>query len=194
MGYIYLITNKTNGKRYVGMTRKPIEERFRKHKYCAAEPKTHLHRAMSKHGFDAFELSLLEEVLDIKMLARRERHYISELKPEYNMTEGGEGGDTSASPNYKAAIARRSMKGASNPMFGRKRVGETHHWSEGGRSSFKKKVACPVQCEGVTYDSVADAQKAYPGCNIRKRLDNPRYPDFIRLRERTRRGSQSQSL
>jgi hypothetical protein len=46
---------------------------------------------------------------------------------------------------------------------------------------------CPVVCEGTHYESVGAAQEAYPGISIRKRLDNPKYPEFYRLRERTRR-------
>jgi predicted GIY-YIG superfamily endonuclease len=32
MGYIYKITNKTDGKIYVGQTIQPLDERFRQHR------------------------------------------------------------------------------------------------------------------------------------------------------------------
>jgi hypothetical protein len=46
---------------------------------------------------------------------------------------------------------------------------------------------CPVVCEGIEYPSVSDAESAYPGISIRKRIDNPKHPKFYRLRERTKR-------
>jgi hypothetical protein len=68
-----------------------------------------------------------------------------------------------------------------NPTYGM--LGKEHLMK--GKSLSKN--YCPVVCEGVEYPSVGAAQEAYPGCNIRKRLDNPKYPDFYRLRERTKR-------
>ena len=38
-------------------------------------------------------------------------------------------------------------------------------------------------CEGIEYNSITEAQKHYIGvCNLWRRLDNPKYPDFYRLR------------
>ena len=34
MNYIYLITNKINGKQYVGQTIRTIEERWKGHIFC----------------------------------------------------------------------------------------------------------------------------------------------------------------
>jgi hypothetical protein len=42
-------------------------------------------------------------------------------------------------------------------------------------------------CEGVKFDSVGEAQSAYPGISIRKRIDSSKYPDFYRLRPKTKR-------
>jgi hypothetical protein len=55
------------------------------------------------------------------------------------------------------------------------------------QDSIKKSNNCPVSCEGVIYASVGEAQAAYPGCSIRKKLDNPKYAAFYRLREKTLR-------
>lgn len=184
MSIIYLITNNVNGKRYIGKTTKTMESRFRRHKYSAANPKTYLHKAMAKYGFDAFVVSLIEHADD---LDSREKYWIAKLQPEYNMTVGGEGGDTSKSPNFVAGLSRRECSGQKNSMFGRSRTGELHRWTDEGKRAFKKKVACPVVCEGVEFASVGDAQAAYPGCNIRKRLDNPKYTEFFRLRDKTPR-------
>ncbi len=38
-------------------------------------------------------------------------------------------------------------------------------------------------CEGVIYNTMTEAQEQYKGiCNIWKRMDNPKYPDFYRLK------------
>lgn len=183
MSIIYLITNNVNGKRYVGKTKKTANQRFKRHKYSAVEPKTYLHKALAKYGFENFKIEVLEECTN---LDQRERHWIKTLKPEYNMTIGGDGGDTSSSPNYVSGMKkRRDMSGSNNPMYGRKR--DNSAFLAKATAAMTIANRCPVVCEGTQYASVGDAQVAYPGCNIRKRLDNPKYPDFYRLRDRTLR-------
>ncbi len=59
--------------------------------------------------------------------------------------------------------------------------------SEDWHQAIKKSNSCPVSCEGVVYASVNEAQAAYPGLSIRKRIDNPRYAGFYRLRNKTTR-------
>lgn len=96
MPYVYLIENKNNGKKYVGITKHSIEERFAGHK---AESKTNksrrLYQAMTKHGTDSFLCSLIEEC-DSDSVFEREKFWIShhlsnDYKFGYNMTAGGEG-------------------------------------------------------------------------------------------------------
>jgi hypothetical protein len=100
------------------------------------------------------------------------------------MTSGGDGGDTSQSPNYITAIKQRDISGQKNPMFGKKRT-DTAIYLVAAREKMIQANKCPVICEGIEYDSVGKAQEAYPGISIRKRLDNPKYPNFYRLREKT---------
>ena len=78
------------------------------------------------------------------------------------------------------------VSGDKNPMYGRTRK-DTAIYLKGAKDKALQANRCPVICEGNHYISVDAAQKAYPGISIRKRLDNPKYPDFYRLRERTRR-------
>lgn len=58
---IYKITNKVNGKMYVGRTVQKVEERFKQH--CKAEKTSGilLHRAIQKHGKENFEVEIIEE-------------------------------------------------------------------------------------------------------------------------------------
>lgn len=99
---IYEIKNRITGDSYVGFTSLTIEQRFAKHKQNAkAGGETYLYRAMRKYGEENFSIECLQED---GTLQEDEALWIEKLKPAYNMTIGGEGGDTSSSPNFKRAM------------------------------------------------------------------------------------------
>lgn len=86
---IYRITNKINGKTYVGQSI-DIKRRFWDHRCLSHEHNIHLKRAMMKYGKENFEYEILEEC-SIEELDEKERKYIADLKPEYNVSSGGNG-------------------------------------------------------------------------------------------------------
>ena len=89
-GFIYLITNAKNGKKYVGKTINSVEERFRGHVGCAkSNHQSILYSAMRKYGPENFNVSVLEVVESD--LDSREIFHIADQKAEYNMTKGGGG-------------------------------------------------------------------------------------------------------
>lgn len=96
-GYIYLIENKINGKKYVGCTIYTIEYRFQEHiKTINKFPNRPLYRAMKKYGVNNFLISILEKC-DESFLMEREMYWIEKLdtyKKGYNATLGGEGRKT----------------------------------------------------------------------------------------------------
>ena len=95
---IYLIENKITSEKYVGYTSLSLKERFTKHKYNAISGgETYLYRAMRKYGIENFTIICLQEDGNLN---EDEPRWINHINPEYNMTKGGEGGDTSASPNF----------------------------------------------------------------------------------------------
>ena len=64
MGYIYLITNFTNGKRYVGQTANPIHHRWKEHiedSYNGNKSNSLLHRAIVRDGESNFGIEVIEE-------------------------------------------------------------------------------------------------------------------------------------
>lgn len=89
---IYKITNKVNGKCYIGQTN-DISRRFREHRalgYAEEENKL-LYKAINKYGLDNFIFEILEQ--DIENYNEREIYWIAYYHAYgegYNMTPGGE--------------------------------------------------------------------------------------------------------
>lgn len=81
----------------------------------------------------------------------------------------------------------RNLSGKHNPMYGRKRPENIRNQLPKMWKVAWKKNRCPVICEGKRFESVGEAEKAYPGRKIRRWLDDPKKPEFYRLRERTKR-------
>ena len=112
---IYLITNKVNGKKYVGQSI-DIERRWKSHIIASKKSELLIYRAMRKYGIDNFDFSILEEC-SVDKLDEREIYWISELDTYnngYNMTIGGEGHSLYLDPKEreqkKKEVARRSGK------------------------------------------------------------------------------------
>ena len=121
MALIYLITNIKNGNRYVGKTTKTCKSRMSRHITTARLGyTTRLAKTIRKYGSESFTIEMLEQVLDESMLNEREVFYIAKLKPEYNMTEGGDGG-AQVTPEARAKISKAAKKrvGNKNPFFGK---------------------------------------------------------------------------
>lgn len=97
MPYIYKITNKINGKMYIGKTVRTIEERWKEHLRDINRrsfEKRPLYNAMNKYGSENFYIEQIEEVKDVNNLNDRECFWIETLgtfKNGYNATKGGDG-------------------------------------------------------------------------------------------------------
>ena len=131
---IYKITNKVNGKIYIGYTEKSLEERFAQH--CgdarSARPSRPLIRAIKKYGEDSFTIEALYEGTNKEYtLNDREDYYIETYKNivgwdnMYNVCPGGLGGDRSMSPAYQDYIKRRNLSGERNSFYGMTHSKET---------------------------------------------------------------------
>lgn len=112
MGYIYKITNKINGKIYIGQTSKTIQERFESHLRKAKQhTNRYLYDAMNRYGYENFIISQIEEC-DNSKLDEREIYWIAYYKSNnkkygYNMTAGGGGGDTWTNNPHKAELSKK---------------------------------------------------------------------------------------
>jgi group I intron endonuclease len=87
MNKLYCITNKINGKKYIGFTSRPIEERIVEH-FSPSSFKTGyaIHKAIKKYGKENFNYDVIYEGVDA---LEKEDYYIQKLNSEYNMTCGG---------------------------------------------------------------------------------------------------------
>lgn len=96
---IYKITNKINGKVYIGQS-VDIEARFRKHRSAPFNPTNnsyfgHFYSAIRKYSLDNFSFEILEECTKAQ-LDDREKYWIAyfdSYNPQkgYNETKGGQG-------------------------------------------------------------------------------------------------------
>ncbi|APC25804.1 GIY-YIG catalytic containing endonuclease [Only Syngen Nebraska virus 5] len=89
--YFYIWTRRKTGKQYVGVTTRPIDQRFREH--CSEDSGcTKLRNAIQKHGVGAFDFEYFEWV-DPWDLAYIEKILVDELESlspnGYNLKEGG---------------------------------------------------------------------------------------------------------
>lgn len=120
--YIYKITNKINGKIYIG---KHIDRsKNAADDYMGSGIK--IKKAQKKYGIENFTKDILEECTK-ENVNSREIFWIDKLQSTnhnigYNIAKGGEGGDT-FTHNPKAEILRKQfserVKGDKNPNFGK---------------------------------------------------------------------------
>lgn len=90
---VYQGTNLINGKRYIGYTSMLLKKRVSAHFSQAYIDKAErvFAKAIRKYGRDAFRFSILLRCQGRKTAAAEEKRLIALLRPEYNMTKGGDG-------------------------------------------------------------------------------------------------------
>lgn len=94
MALIYKITNKVNGRAYVGKTVRSLSLCWKYHVADARRGRTDMLicKAIRKYGSENFIIEVLEEC-DVLVLSDRETHWVAELGTYgngYNSTKGGE--------------------------------------------------------------------------------------------------------
>ena len=125
--YIYKITNKVNGKVYIGQSVRPIEKRFNRHMNDAIKNKldTHFARAIRKYGRDNFICEVIDTATNQNDLTLKEQYWIryyDSVNLGYNETDAilKCGGNTYASKTKEELLGisekiRKSKMGKLNP-------------------------------------------------------------------------------
>lgn len=135
---VYLVTNRLNGKRYVGATGRGLLARQRHHECDAArgaDTSPRFHQAIRKYGIESFDWAALREFPDFDSALAEERRMIAEIRPEYNISEGGRGSSgtkRTAEQRERMGAARRGKpfsdehrRNLSRALTGKKQSAET---------------------------------------------------------------------
>jgi len=172
---LYVITNVLNGYRYVGITtRIDVRKRFNEHFYQAKQniDEGRFHRAMRKYPKDVFSVFVIAYYFDVEDAKSAEIQYISENKPEYNSTLGGDGrlgGTMSKEAIEKIKKVHRGNKyrlGKTHSEDVKRRLSELGHkniekfqvFQHLGPKSLQKRVRCVET--GEEWGSIKEAALA----------------------------------
>ena len=112
---VYKITNKINGKVYIGQTIRPLITRWRQHYNPSNSNCTALHRAIKKYGKECFTIEQIDVACDRDELDEKEQYWIAfydSINPEngYNLRLGGEHHTVSDETRYKLGKGNRGRK------------------------------------------------------------------------------------
>lgn len=193
---VYLVTNRINGKQYIGQTIKDIRHRKSGHICKALNKKdnTHFHNAIKKYGHENFDWEILHDnIISINNLNNLEIFYIgyyNTFEDGYNSTVGGKNALQSKESKQKIAKAHRdirlseetkrkiseSTKGENSVHYGKK-YSEEHRKriSEGRKGKIDGKnnpAAKPLIVNGEYFDTINEAANFLNvwRCTVRGRL------------------------
>lgn len=138
MGIIYKLISPS-GKIYIGKAN-DFEARMKGHQYCANKGRTNiLYEAIRKYGFDSFKKAIIDCEDIQSVLNDKEKFWISHYRSNergigYNMTSGGDGGNTIS--NWTEARKKAHFK-----MISEKSKGKTgHRWNKEQKNKISESV------------------------------------------------------
>lgn len=156
---LYVVTNKVNGKQYVGMTEKTLSKRRSAHR-AAMQAGSHykFHNALRKHGLDNFDWEVVACAETRESGAAAEIDLIKQMRPEYNLTAGGEG----VSMKREGEALRVCQETI-------KRAGEIRRQNPNWREENRKTTAESWQRHEVREARVAGMRAAIPSVDMAAR-------------------------
>lgn len=119
MGYIYMLTDIRNGEKYIG------KHNGTNSNYWSGGLIPN--RIANKYGKEVFERVIIEDGLSIDIIDDREKYYITlhnTIQEGYNISEGGDGGDTISNHPNKSEITKKiseSLKKSNLPQKNKER-------------------------------------------------------------------------
>ena len=140
---IYKVTNKVNGKIYIGQTVRTLEQRKWQHLDAAKHGcKTHFYNAIRKYGEDNFVFEVIDEASSIQELNALERYYIAKfncIKEGYNMVDGGNNNVMFLDKvKQKHLESMRSAETRAKISKSMKEYRKEHPWTEEQKRKFAK--------------------------------------------------------
>lgn len=135
-GIIYKVTNKINGKIYIGQTVKSLAKRKSGHLWLARKDNTHsiFLRAINKYGEGAFDWAKICDCYTREELDYCENYYINFFKTNnldkgYNLVKGRGRSGYEQSKDTKDKISKKAFERlgnpVNNPMYGKQHSEET---------------------------------------------------------------------
>lgn len=142
--FVYVITNRVNGKQYVGQTIHSPEARFRRHCWPSTRTRMPITEAIRKYGRECFTLEVLATCSSQEELNRQEAYFAATLNTYspngYNLRAGN--GFGAASEEFKERV-RRGKLGIRPTEETRKRLSEAHlgqRWTEERRAQYSRRL------------------------------------------------------
>lgn len=146
---IYCITNKVNGKQYVGQTVRTLEERYKEH---IRNKTSYLGKAIKKYGRENFTAEVIDSSLLIDDLNEKEIYWTKKLNTKiphgYNLVDGGDntlGYNHTLEARMKMSMTKKrlgNMVGEKNHFYGKKHTEQTRAtMSAAWTDERKKKLA-----------------------------------------------------
>lgn len=123
--WLYKLTNKENGKQYIGTSINPVSHRISRHVYAAksGQKGMAITCAIRKYGIRSFSVEVIGEAGTYESLLKMEAEAIREQKTlvpyGYNITEGGKGARRPCSQETRSRISSK-VKGKIPWNFGKR--------------------------------------------------------------------------
>lgn len=131
---LYKVTNKVNGKSYIGITKLEVSERLSLHIGASKNPKYPIQHAIAKYGIDNFTIEILNTGPTKESIASLEQpaielHESHISKHGYNVAKGGYGGDLGPEANRKRALTKQNF-----PLEKKQRLAEEQRIRQQGKT------------------------------------------------------------
>jgi len=149
---IYKITNKTNGRIYIGQTIRPINERIYGHIADSKRDRkercrSKIHKSIFKHGIDNFIFEIIDTALSQDELNIKEIYFINLYRSNidnigYNLLSGGK-------QNGKHSEETKNKISLSSKAAALKAKINGKHWNEGRTISQEQKDTVSAKLKGV---------------------------------------------
>ena len=167
---VYLVTNKLNGKQYVGQTVRPLAQRWRRHGWVSTQRCAHpLALAIQKYGKSSFLVEELEECGSQGQLDERETYWAKALNTfspnGYNLRTGKGRGVAAPEVGQRISAANKGRKFSEKH---RRRLRDAHlgvHLSSERVYGMRKRMRGIAPSEATRLGASEKNSKVYHLCN-----------------------------